>query len=277
MSNSLQELKIITKLVAAGNDFLFLESPAGAPRALTGASIRKVCDRHFGIGADGLVVMQLNSDSSTTWHFYNNDGSKAAMCGNAARAAAAWLNQRGRKFPHQLQTEFGTVVLNVLSADTYSAEVNFAARPLMLRRIGPEAVLINTGVPHVVLEVENEVLKMSDKNLALPHRWPQEAGAGGANVTFFRRLTPDSIEAATFERGVEDFTLSCGTGVLAAAVVASSIDPSAASAAGQWPATGIVVRNPGGQLKVFAPNFPRSLVLVGPALAVFQTSYAIEI
>lgn len=272
MPGSSPALKTVTKLVAAGNDFLFLESVDTA--SPDGSSIKKICDRHFGIGADGLVVMQNQTDASTTWRFFNSDGSKAAMCGNAARAAAAWLKLKGAKFPHQLQTDFGKVILNVLSADSFSAEVSYVDRPLKLLKLQTGAVLIDTGVPHVVVQVEEDILKMSDKNLASSHRWTKEAGPDGANVTFFRRISAHSIEAITFERGVEDFTLSCGTGVLAAAVVASGVAPSEPD---RWPASGLDVRNPGGQLKVFAPSFPSSLVLVGPAQAVFQTSYTIAL
>jgi len=261
--------KEISKFVAAGNDFLFLESVAGVSSQLTSDAIVKICDRHFGIGADGFVVMQPQSESATKWYFYNNDGSKAAMCGNAARAAAAWLKNMGANFPHQLQTEFGSVKLEVLSPVLFSAEIDYQQRPLKARPIASGAVLIDTGVPHSVLELNTDILKMTDRNLAMPHRWPQEAGPDGANVTFFRRLRPNAIEAITFERGVEDFTLSCGTGVLAAAMISTS--------SSGWPGDGISVENPGGQLKVLAPNFPNSLVLVGPAQAVFQTSYAIAI
>jgi diaminopimelate epimerase len=268
MSNGVANLKTITKLVAAGNDFLFLESVNGITSRLSREAVKGVCDRHFGIGADGFVVMQPQGESATKWFFFNSDGSSAAMCGNAARAAAAWLEKVNAKFPHQLQTEFGTVILNTLAAGVYSAEVNYQQRPLKQSRLASGAVLIDTGVPHAVLEVDQDVLKMSDRNLAVPYRWPIEAGPGGANVTFFRRVSLHSIEAITFERGVEDFTLSCGTGVLAAATVAS-LD--------NWPEAGIEVKNPGGLLRVLAPNFPQSLVLVGPAQTVFQVSHAIEI
>lgn len=268
MTDGAANLKIMTKLVAAGNDFIFLESAKGITSSLTRETVSAICDRHFGIGADGLVVMQPQDESTTKWYFFNSDGSRAAMCGNAARAAAAWLEKTKAKFPHHLQTEFGAVILNMVTSGIYSAEVSYAQRPLRQLRLSSGAVLIDTGVPHAVLEVEQDVLKMADPNQAIQYRWPTEAGPSGANVTFFRRVSQDSIEAITFERGVEDYTLSCGTGVLAAATVASSDN---------WPAAGIEVRNPGGLLRVLAPNFPRSLVLVGPAHSVFQVSHAIEL
>jgi diaminopimelate epimerase len=268
MTEVAANLKVMTKLVAAGNDFLFLESANGITSSLTREIVKAVCDRHFGIGADGLVVMQPQDESTTKWYFFNSDGSRAAMCGNAARAAAAWLKKAKAKFPHRLQTEFGTVILNSVTSGIYSAEVNYAQRPLRQQRLSSGGVLIDTGVPHAVFEVQHDVLKMTDRNQAVPYRWPTEAGPDGANVTFFRRASPDSIEAITFERGVEDYTLSCGTGVLAAATVASSDN---------WPEAGIEVRNPGGLLRVLAPNFPRSLILVGPAQAVFEVSHKIEL
>ncbi len=272
----------ITKAVAAGNDFVFAESANGVSSALTTEAIVRICDRHFGIGADGLVVMQSVSPTQTKWHFFNSDGSVAAMCGNAARAAAAWLKAKGAKFPHQLQTGFGTVELNALNGESYSVAVRYERRTLQTRKISSGAILVDTGVPHAVVQTDQSVLDLKDKSLAVPFRWPPEAGAGGANVTFFRKLTAASIEAVTFERGVEDYTLSCGTGVLAAALVASNLmgenpDHSSGHQVGQWPTSGISVRNPGGQLNVLAADFPNSLVLVGPASIVFQTSYPITL
>lgn len=260
------------KLVAAGNDFLFLDYSQDTEPKVATEAIAKVCDRHFGIGADGLVFMKRHSEFESTWHFFNSDGSKAAMCGNAARASAEWLRLQSAKFPHRLNTAFGAVTLDFVSEGIYSAEVNYRHAPLTAQKLEADVFLVDTGVPHVVVQTGKEVLKMRDRNSALLYRWPKEAGAGGANVTFYRRLSSKEIEAVTFERGVEDFTLSCGTGVLAAALIASG-----ALASKTWPSSGISVRNPGGQLQVKSPDFPNSLVLIGPAQIVFHTNYKIEL
>lgn len=262
----------ILKIEAAGNDFIFTTDA----HPLSRSEIVRLCDTHFGVGADGIVVMQRRGPSASRWQFYNRDGSEAAMCGNAARAAAAWLLRNQGSFPHQLETAFGNVELRQHPRG-YSATISYADRPLapkvvVAKNLGgflkpPVATLVDTGVPHAVVEQPTAVLQSlkSDQHalirLVEEFRWITEAGEAGANVTFFSRLSEAAIEAVTFERGVEDFTLSCGTGVLAAATVAAPT-----------PLKGkidVEVRNPGATLVVSSAEFPHSLTLAGPARVVF--------
>ena len=255
--------RTFTKVEAAGNDFLFSDYASGT---LTSEEIRLICDRNFGIGADGLVVMESLTSDSTRWHFYNRDGSIAAMCGNAARAAAAWLSAEGKTLPHRLQTGFGEVVLSRVGGD-FEARVPYAGKALAETALGG-ATLIDTGVPHAVIEWPLSVFERSQqmRERAAQFRWAPQAGAAGTNVTFFSRRE-GGIDAITFERGVEDFTLSCGTGVLAAATVSS------AALSRGWPSGGVIVRNPGAELKVVSNDFPNSLTLMGPARVVFQAEW----
>lgn len=279
----------IFKIEAAGNDFIFFSRDQGVP---TPGRIQALCDRHFGIGADGLVVMETLDAHHSRWQFFNNDGSHAAMCGNAARAAAAWLKHGGRSFPHHLETGFGEVILNEHAATDphgFTARVPYGPKPLRLQPIavdvshdttgllaGP-ATLIDTGVPHAVLELKGSILELAIERreqlgqIAAKFRWPKEAGAGGSNVTFYSHIGKNThgasaIEAVTFERGVEGLTLACGTGVLAAAVVASGVLEAKTS----WPPAGFEVRTPGATLWVESKDFPESLTLVGPANIVFS-------
>ncbi len=251
------------KVEAAGNDFLFFDYAAGA---LTSDEIRLLCDRNFGIGADGLVAMESLAADSTRWHFFNRDGSIAAMCGNAARAAAAWLSAEGKTLPHRLQTGFGEVMLSRAGVD-YEARVPYVGKALAETDLGG-ATLIDTGVPHAVIEWPSAVFERSQqmRERAAQFRWAKQAGAAGTNVTFFNRRD-GGIDAITFERGVEDFTLSCGTGVLAAATV------SCAALSRGWPHEGVIVRNPGAELKVVSNDFPKSLTLIGPARVVFRAEW----
>lgn len=255
----------IEKIVAAGNDFLFALIGRDTPAdwSATSGFAKEICDRHFGIGADGLVLMQRTDSRNYEWTFFNSDGSYAAMCGNAARAAARFVSESAQ-WPISLKTGFGNVVLESESEDLYRVTIDYSDKKLNPRSIG-SAVLLDTGVPHVVIESAGDVLTLRDRSLAAPYRWAKEAGEGGANVTFFRRISGEAIEAITFERGVEDYTLSCGTGVLAAATVASG-----ALSDGKWP-NEMSVKNPGGNLRVAAINFPNKLTLTGPAKTVFQT------
>lgn len=281
----------ILKIEAAGNDFIFFSIDQGVP---TPGRIQALCNRHFGVGADGFVVMEMIDSHHSRWQFFNSDGSYAAMCGNAARAAAAWLKHAGQKFPHHLETGFGEVILGehvLTEPHGFTARVPYEEKPLSLESIavdvshdtsglvmGP-AKLIDTGVPHAVIELREPVLGLATqhrdrlKTIAAKFRWPKEAGHGGSNVTFFSRIAKNAgdtpaIESVTFERGVEDLTLACGTGVLAAAVVASGLSLETASST--WPATGYEVRTPGATLWVESKDFPLSLTLVGPANIVFS-------
>ncbi|MBL7686893.1 MAG: diaminopimelate epimerase [Bdellovibrionaceae bacterium] len=255
--------RLFTKVEAAGNDFLFSDYNSGA---LTSEEIRLLCDRNFGIGADGLVAMESLTPESTRWHFFNRDGSIAAMCGNAARAAAAWLFAEGKALPHRLQTGFGEVLLSRVGSD-FEARVPYAGKALAETALGG-ATLIDTGVPHAVIEWPSSVFERSAqmRERAAQFRWAKQAGVGGTNVTFFNRRE-GGIDAITFERGVEDFTLSCGTGVLAAATVSS------AALTRGWPSGGVIVRNPGAELKVVSSDFPSSLTLIGPARVVFRAEW----
>lgn len=257
----------VTKAEGAGNDFIFVAYSPSFDRAM----IPKLCDRNFGVGADGLVLMEALAPTRTRWHFYNRDGSDAAMCGNAARAAAAWLQAAGKAFPHELETAFGPVTLN-RHEKGFAARVQYAERAIdsienvsgkMTSGTLVSAKFVDTGVPHAVVEWPSSVLlgarvdaaKLKEAALAL--RWAPIAGAAGTNVTFYSRVAAGVVEAVSFERGVEDFTLACGTGVLAAAVISSP---------GQ---TVVEVRNPGAALFVEAHEFPKALTLAGPARIVF--------
>ncbi len=281
----------ILKIEAAGNDFIFFAIEQGVP---TAGRIQALCDRHFGIGADGFVVMENIDATHSRWQFFNNDGSHAAMCGNAARAAGAWVKHEGHSFPHHLETGFGEVILGehvVREPHGFTARIPYTKQPLHVREIATDishdttglvagrARLVDTGVPHAVLELKQSVLTLAQerrdvlKSLAAKFRWPSEAGKGGSNVTYFSRIETNTgahgaIESVTFERGVEDLTLACGTGVLAAALVASGISVEAKTVG--WPKSGFEVRTPGATLWVESQDFPSSLTLVGPANIVFS-------
>jgi diaminopimelate epimerase len=271
-----QHLKIfIEKLVSAGNDFVFAlegrDTPAGwQPSA---ATVRAICDRHFGVGADGFVLIKQLEERKFKWVFFNSDGSRAAMCGNAARAAACFLTLK-RNSSVELLTDFGVVQLEALGPEDFRVAIDYSKKKLELREIVgvpdnygelEKPVLIDTGVPHVVIECHQNILEENDKSRAAPFRWVKEAGPEGANVTFFKKRDANSIDAITFERGVEDYTLSCGTGVLAAAIVFSG-----SMVSGYW-RNEINIKNPGGELRVDSKRFPNELLLSGPARNVFRT------
>jgi diaminopimelate epimerase len=211
------------KIQGTGNDFIFVDlrgrDLGQASQLARPEIVRRLCDRQFGIGADGLIFVESASagaDYDLNWDFYNNDGSMAEMCGNAARCMGRWayhvLNLSTSKF----MTVAGVVRAEVVN-DDISVFLDFVK--LEFKDLDG-ATLVNTGVPHAVVEVESlsEILQTGASATIDKFRFHAQAGARGANVTFLVRSTP--LQTVTFERGIEDFTLACGTGVLAAAAVA---------------------------------------------------------
>lgn len=218
------------KLCAAGNDFVLLDG-----RSLRGASVsrarlaRRLCDRRTGIGADGLLVVdRAGAGLAPRLHYLNSDGSKA-FCGNGARAAAVWLHRMGLA---RGATSFAfDSTAGVLRARMAGADAAAVSMPdpsglrlgLKLRLLGRTRTVhaIDTGVPHAVLEVAGlEAFPVVETGRAL-RRHPAFAPAG-TNADFVA-LTPARLLLRTYERGVEDETLACGTGAVAAAAVAYAL------------------------------------------------------
>lgn len=242
----------MVKLSGAGNSFLFVKLMDADDRAdwkaLFGDQSRakvaqKLCDPRLSIGADGLVIIEPSSTFDFQWDFYNSDGSVAEMCGNAARCAVVFarhaLGTAAKKFTWQA---VNTIVTGELLTETEVRvrwDMKIGPKKTELLKLGEQNIsvdVVNTGVPHAVLIAPNADTNFASQIRHHPHFQPE-----GTNVTFVTIKSPKEIEAKTFERGVEDFTLACGTGALAAAFsVSSEADAS----------TPILVRMPGGLLTV---------------------------
>jgi diaminopimelate epimerase len=212
------------KTSGAGNDFVLL---SGLPRGRSGPSLaRALCDRRRGVGADGLLCLTRRG-RRVRLDYWNADGS-AAFCGNGSRCGALWAAARGwakgRRFV--LDTARGALDVNLTGPGR--AEVAMPA-PKDLRTdlrvptsAGPKtAHFMNTGVPHAVLFVP-DVEKVDVRGLGRELRFHRAFGRAGANVDFVSTRGKTLI-LRTYERGVEDETLACGTGVVAAAAVARAL------------------------------------------------------
>jgi len=216
------------KMNGTGNDFILIDNRQGLLR-LTPAQVRHLCHRQRGIGADGLFLLIPCSSGQAewAWEFFNSDGSTATMCGNGARCFARFV----QKVTHsadkitfetgagliRAHLEPGGVTVNL--TDPRDLQLNI---PLPLDG-SPQAVhFINTGVPHVVLFVP-------DADQAMVQTWgPQirhhySFGPQGTNVNFVQICGKNTIRVRTFERGVENETLACGTGVTASALIAARL------------------------------------------------------
>ena len=214
------------KMSGSGNDFVVLDGRHTTPDAWTTDGIVAICDRRFGVGADGLVIITPEATDRVRMDFWNCDGSAAAMCGNAALCCtrlAAFLQFAPASGMH-LVTRAGTFPTRCLPIDAL-AELNLPdfRLPMPVQGLSSKPgesghVLATVGVPHLILEVADlQRPTLMDRGRELRHS-PSLAPAG-ANVNF---TSPTSVPGRwgfrTYERGVEGETLACGTGAVAAAI-----------------------------------------------------------
>jgi len=217
------------KMNGAGNDFVLYDNRSGSIQ-LTTEQVARICDRHRGVGADGVIgLIPCQSDKADwAWEFWNSDGSLAEMCGNGARCFARYIQ---RMTGNPQQTSFETVA-GIISAEFRGGQVsvNLTAPEnerlninVPLESVGETVIhSINTGVPHAVIYVP-DVDKAMLTTVGPEVRRHAEFGPRGTNVNFVQVLAPNSIRVRTFERGVEGETLACGTGVSAAALISARV------------------------------------------------------
>jgi diaminopimelate epimerase len=217
-----------TKMNGAGNDFVLIDNRAQQVR-LSRDQVVRLCDRHRGVGADGLflLVPSVSGKADWAWDFYNSDGSTGEMCGNGARCFARFVQKlTGVKGSFTVETEAG-----VITAGLHGQRVTVSLTQPADLRLNQQVPLaggvqtlhsINTGVPHAVLFVPDAdqalVWQLGPEIRRHPHFAPK-----GANVNFVQLLGPNHIRVRTFERGVEGETLACGTGVTASALIAARL------------------------------------------------------
>jgi diaminopimelate epimerase len=217
-----------TKMNGAGNDFVLIDNRARKVR-LSRDQVVRLCDRHRGVGADGvlLLVPSASGKADWAWEFYNSDGTAGEMCGNGARCFSRFVQKlTGVSGGFTFETEAGVIKA---SFQGERVTVNLT-RPGDLRlnqqvplSAGTETIhSVNTGVPHAVLFVSDADRAMVQQ-LGPEIRHHAHFGPKGTNVNFVQRLGPNHIRVRTFERGVEGETLACGTGVTASALISARL------------------------------------------------------
>jgi diaminopimelate epimerase len=212
------------KMTGSGNDFVVLDGRESPASTWTPSRIAAVCDRRSGVGSDGLVVLEPE-DHAVRMHYWNADGSRAALCGNAALCSARLAVRIGMAPPESipLLTDAGLVASRCVG-DRERAEIRLPEAPIpapvpaIVPAEGERAIWLGTvGVPHLVVLVD-DVTRMDVEGRGRELRHHPAAGAAGANANFVsapeRSGAPWLIR--TFERGVEGETLACGTGTVAA-------------------------------------------------------------
>ncbi len=214
------------KMSGTGNDFVVIDHRRPLiPESDQAEFVRKVCRRMFSIGADGLILIENSETADFAWRFYNGDGSVAEMCGNGARCAARFAYARGiAGKTMKFETLAGIIEAEILDDDEVSllmtAPVDY--RKGLSAELGGkerEVSFMNSGVPHAVLFMENDI-DIPVKEWGNTIRFHELFQPAGTNVNFVQILD-DAIRVRTYERGVEDETMACGTGAVASAIFAA--------------------------------------------------------
>ncbi len=199
--------------------------------SLSREQIARLCDRHWGIGADGLILVEPAGDSAADYRmrYYNADGGEAEMCGNGARCFARYtVSLEGQaKEREELKFESLAGLIRARYEEDGNVDVELSAPhsvqlniPLELPSGKVLGHFINTGVPHVVVFIDpSEIEDFDVVRNGAAIRWHEKFAPSGTNANFVNELPDGTLRVRTYERGVEGETLACGTGVAAAALV----------------------------------------------------------
>ena len=250
-----------TKYEGTGNDFLLLNNLDGYFSNLTIEQIQKMCKRRFGVGADGLIKINLSEKASFYMDYYNADGSQS-FCGNGARCAVHFAKEIGIdlsdtiKFEaidgiHQASIEGGLVKLKMIDVPSIDKK--------------GDAFELYTGSPHYI-QLSDDISTKHVISLGISIRFSEPYKDQGINVNVLKEIDSNHIAIATYERGVEDETLSCGTGATACALLWDFISSESLNE--------VFVKVKGGELSV---QFERNqkdgysnIYLIGPATKVYD-------
>jgi diaminopimelate epimerase len=249
------------KYQGTGNDFVMIDNRSTFFPKENVQLIARLCDRRFGIGGDGLILLENDSDTDFKMVYYNSDGNQSSMCGNGGRCLVAFAKKLNvikdsctfiatDGLHHATINENGLVSLQMIDVSNVKTT--------------PEYTFLNTGSPHHVQMVEDlENYNIKDNGAAI--RYGALYGKEGSNINFVKQIDDDTFSLRTYERGVEDETLSCGTGATATAI--------AMNATGKTNSTSINLNVEGGKLEVSfdkKDNEFTNVFLIGPAEFVFK-------
>ncbi len=215
-----------TKMSGSGNDFILIDNRKGQLDSdrLTDW-VARVCRRRLSVGADGVILIEASQRADFRWRFFNANGSEAEMCGNGGRCAVRFVRLKGIVQKDQVAFEtLAGIIRGEILGKRVKIQLTQPSKPVMdlLLQVNGHALTlhsINTGVPHAVQfvdDVENvEVVKIGRAIRHHIHFAPM-----GSNMNFVQVLEGGSLAVRTYERGVEDETLACGTGCVASALLA---------------------------------------------------------
>jgi diaminopimelate epimerase len=245
------------KYQGTGNDFIMIDNRDGALR-FSAAQIVRLCDRKFGVGSDGVVLIEPHSSEDFYMNFYNPDGSQS-FCGNGSRCAVAFARQLGMVGNHGMFGAIDKPHAFVVNDD----EIAIQMRDVEAVEWEENQCVVQTGSPHFIQLTEDpDKLDVAREGATI--RYSNRFAREGINVNFVR-MGEGELWMRTYERGVEAETLSCGTGVTAAALSLAALQPSVSE---------VLVHTRGGELKVKLERTVdggfHDVWLCGPAKSVFQ-------
>ncbi|MBO9584236.1 MAG: diaminopimelate epimerase [Flavobacterium sp.] len=249
------------KYQGTGNDFVMIDNRTNFFPNEDVKLIERLCDRRFGIGADGLILLENDSETDFRMVYYNSDGNQSSMCGNGGRCLVAFANQLG---VIDYKTTF--IATDGLHYASVNADSIVSLQMIDVNEIQKKDsyTFLNTGSPHHVQIVDDlEHYNVKENGAAI--RYGELYGEKGSNVNFVKKVDNDTFSLRTYERGVEDETLACGTGATAVAIAMNAI--------GETDKTSINLNVEGGKLVV---SFDKdsdgytNVFLTGPAKFVFK-------
>ncbi|TYA57242.1 diaminopimelate epimerase [Formosa maritima] len=248
------------KYQGTGNDFVMIDNRQQIFDKNNTKLVAELCDRRFGIGADGLILLENHPKLDFKMVYYNADGNESSMCGNGGRCITAFAKQLG-------------IIKNKASFEAidglHHAIVENDIIKLQMQDVvsvenHQDHVFLNTGSPHHV-QLESNLKELAIKEVGPKIRYGQPYNEAGANVNFVNKLSENIFQVRTYERGVEDETLSCGTGVTAVAIAMFEI--------GETKSNLVTLQTEGGKLQVTFEkqnDIFRNIWLIGPAIHVYK-------
>lgn len=257
--------KTFFKYQGTGNDFIILDNRDLSFPKEDNALIASLCDRHFGIGADGLILLEKDTDTDFKMVYYNADGNEGTMCGNGGRCIVAFA-KRLKLF--KSKTTF-IAVDGVHHAEIDGNTVSLQMIDVKDIKIMQDAIFADTGSPHhieIVKDIEHFPVFKKGREIR-----NTIYGKEGSNINFVEQIHNDTFRIRTYERGVENETLACGTGVTAAAIAMHKTKKTNSNI--------INLLTEGGKLQVrfnYIDGTYKNVILSGPAQFVFQGSINIS-
>ncbi|MFA9290172.1 MAG: diaminopimelate epimerase [Solirubrobacteraceae bacterium] len=250
---------IFYKYQGTGNDFILIDDRGKKFPKENNFLIKELCNRHFGIGADGLILLEKDEESDFKMVYFNSDGNESTLCGNGGRCIVA--------FARDLELIKNETLFNAIDG-LHKAKITEDLVYLKMNDVSEiknsaTYYFLNTGSPHHVEFVEN-IDELDVKTLGSKIRYGAPYFKEGSNVNFVEKVNEQQLKIRTYERGVEDETLSCGTGITASAL--------AYHYSKQTNLTKIEIKTPGGNLTVSfdcVNGKYQNIYLIGPAKLVF--------